>query len=58
MKFLILHKILKKANPSVDFATGHAHIMMQTKNGPQYVPYYMTKNLKRRSNENTRHCCY
>ena len=35
----------KKANPSVDFATGHAHIMMQTKNGPQYVPYYMTKNL-------------
>jgi hypothetical protein len=35
----------KKANPGVDFATGHAHVLMQTKNGPQYVPYYMTKNL-------------
>jgi hypothetical protein len=35
----------KKANPSVDFAVGPAHIMMQTKNGPQYVPYHMTKNL-------------
>ena len=35
----------KKANPGVDFAVGHAHILMQTKNGPQYVPYYKTKKL-------------
>ena len=35
----------KKTNPGVDFAVGPAHIMMQTKNGPKYVPYHMTKNL-------------
>ena len=35
----------KKANPGVDFAVGPAHVLIQTKNGPQYVPYHMTKKL-------------